>query len=226
MSFTIGMDGPVGAGKSTVANAVAARLGILHLDTGAMYRAVGLTAIRRGVDLKDEQAVTALCRTLRMTVAYADGAQRTQVDGEDVTGSLRLEEVGAAASAVARYAGVRACMVAIQRRLAETTDMLVDGRDICTVVLPNASLKIYLTASAEERASRRHEELKAKGSNESYAQVLRDLQARDAQDMNRAVDPLRPAEDSVIVDTTGLSFAESVERIVSLAEQAGFRTRA
>lgn len=222
MSFTIGMDGPVGAGKSTVANAVSAGLGILHLDTGAMYRAVGLTAIKRGIDLKDEQAVTELCRKLRMSVAYVDGAQRTMVDDEDVSGSLRLEEVGAAASAVARYAGVRTCMVAIQRQLAETTDMLMDGRDICTVVLPNASLKIYLTASAEERARRRYEELKAKGSDESYEQVLRDLQARDAQDMNREIDPLRPAEDSVIVDTTGLSFDESVQKIIALAEAAGF----
>ena len=216
MALSIALDGPVGAGKSTIADEVARRLGILHLDTGAMYRAVGLSALRRGLDIQDEAAVTAMCRALRITVSCGPGGQRTLVDGEDVTHLLRTEDVSLAASAVARYAGVRQAMVTLQQQLAATTAMLVDGRDIGTNVLPDATVKIYLTASAEERARRRHVQL---GGTESYEQVLADLLRRDDQDMHRAVSPLRVAEDAVVVDSTELDFNQTVEEILALVKE-------
>ena len=198
MVLNIAMDGPVGAGKSSIADAVAKRLGILHLDTGAMYRAIGLTALEKGVPVQDEQAVTALCQALSMTVGHAADGQHTLVDGRDVTGFIRTPEVSMAASTVAKYAGVRAAMVALQRRLAQETPMLVDGRDIGTRVLMNAPVKIFLTASAEERARRRYQEMRNKGMEANFDDVLRDLRARDEQDTHRAVDPLRAAEDAVL----------------------------
>ena len=216
MALSIALDGPVGAGKSTIADEVARRLGILHLDTGAMYRAVGLSALRRGLDIQDEAAVTAMCRALRITVTYGPGGQRTLVDGEDVTHLLRTEDVSLAASTVARYAGVRQAMVALQQQLAATTAMLVDGRDIGTNVLPDATVKIYLTASAEERARRRHVQL---GGTESYEQVLADLRRRDDQDMHRAVSPLRVADNAVVVDSTELDFNQTVEEILALVKE-------
>ena len=219
MPLNIAMDGPVGAGKSTIADEVARRLGILHLDTGAMYRAVGLTALKRNVDLQDEEAVTALCRNLDMTVGYENGGQRTLVDGEDVTAYLRTEQVSMAASCVGKYRGVRQAMVALQQKIASTTDMLVDGRDIGMVVLPNATLKIYLTASAEERARRRWIQLQEKGGSDTFEQVLEDLKQRDWQDMNREVDPLRQADDAVLVDSTNMQFEETVAHIVALVEE-------
>lgn len=218
MPLNVAMDGPVGAGKSTIADEVARRLGILHLDTGAMYRALGLAAIRQGIDMQDEDAVTALCRQADITVRYEDGGQRTLVDGEDVTAHLRTQEVSMAASAVSRYRGVRQAMVALQQKLAATTDMLVDGRDIGTVVLPQATIKIYLTASAEERARRRWVQLQEKGAADTFEQVLEELRQRDWQDMHREVDPLRQAEDAVLVDSTGLQFEQTVEKILSLVE--------
>ena len=149
MRLSVAIDGPVGAGKSTVADEVARRLGILHLDTGAMYRALGLTALRRGIDPGDETAAVDLCRNLKLSVLHEADGQHTLADGEDVTGLIRTPEVSMAASTVSRYAEVRKEMVRIQQRLAAETDMLLDGRDICTTVLPNATAKIYLTASAE-----------------------------------------------------------------------------
>lgn len=217
--LNIAMDGPVGAGKSSIADAVAKRLDILHLDTGAMYRAVGLTALEKQVDVSDEQAVTALCETLRIAVRHGEDGQHTLVDGRDVTGMIRTPEVSMAASTVAKYQGVRTAMVALQRRLAAETPMLVDGRDICTRVLPDARVKIFLTASAEERARRRYLEMTVKGMAADYETVLRELRARDAQDMNRAVDPLRPAEDAVTVDTTSMSFEEVVTEILRIVAE-------
>ena len=219
MVLNIAMDGPVGAGKSSIAKEVAKRLGILHLDTGAMYRAVGLSAIRNGVDLQDEAAVTAHTREISVAVAHSAEGQRTILGGEDVTGLIRTPEVSMAASTVGKYAGVRREMVAIQQKLAASTPMLVDGRDICVRVLPNAPVKIFLTASAEERARRRWNELKDKPDAPSYEEVLRDLRARDEQDMNREVDPLRPTEDAVIVDTTEMNFEQVVQYILNIVEE-------
>ena len=150
MRLNVGIDGPVGAGKSTVADAVAAKLGILHPDTGAMYRALGLTALRRNMDVQDEQAIVDLCNSLNFAVTHEADGQHTFVEGEDVTGLIRTQEVGMAASTVSRYAEVRKAMVRLQQKLASETDMLLDGRDICTTVLPDATAKIYRTASAEE----------------------------------------------------------------------------
>ena len=219
MVLNIAMDGPVGAGKSSIAKAVADRLGILHLDTGAMYRAVGLSAIRAGVDLQDEAAVTAHTKQIDVAVAHAPTGQRTIVDGEDVTDYIRTPEVSMAASTVGKYAGVRREMVAIQQKLAASTPMLVDGRDICVRVLPNATVKLFLTASAEERARRRWNEMKDKPDAPSYEEVLRDLRARDEQDMNREVDPLCPTEDAVIVDSTEMNFEQVVQYILNIVEE-------
>lgn len=220
MPLNIAIDGPVGAGKSSIASAVAAKLGILHLDTGAMYRAIGLTAIRKGIDLRNEQAVTAHCNEVDLKVLYGENGQITMADGEDVTGLLRTEEVSMAASTVSKYAGVRKAMVAIQQKLARETDMLLDGRDIGTVVLPNATAKIFLNATPEERAQRRFLELQKKGTTDTYEQVLEDLKRRDDQDMNREVDPLRCAEDATELDTTHMSFDEVVDAILNIVKEA------
>ena len=219
MRLNVGIDGPVGAGKSTVADAVAARLGILHLDTGAMYRALGLTALRRGIDTQDEQAIVDLCLGLNVSVSHEKDGQHTFVEGEDVTGLIRTPEVSMAASTVSRYAEVRRAMVKLQQKLAAETDMLLDGRDICTTVLPNATAKIYLTASAEERARRRWKEMREKGQEEPFEAVLAQVRARDEQDMNRPVEPLRQAEDAVLVDSTSLSFDEVVDAIIAIVEE-------
>ncbi|MBR5960663.1 MAG: (d)CMP kinase [Clostridia bacterium] len=219
MRLNVGIDGPVGAGKSTVADAVAAKLGILHLDTGAMYRALGLTALRRNMDVQDEQAIVALCNSLNFAVSHEADGQHTFVEGEDVTGLIRTQEVGMAASTVSRYADVRKAMVRLQQKLASETDMLLDGRDICTTVLPDATAKIYLTASAEERARRRFLELQKKNSTETYEQVLEEVIKRDEQDMNRPVEPLRQAEDAVLVDSTNLTFDEVVDTILRIVEE-------
>ena len=219
MVLNIAMDGPVGAGKSTIADEVAQRLGILHLDTGAMYRAVGLTALKQGIDITDEEAVTRLCEGLTVDVAHDAGGQRTLVNGEDVTDSLRTEAVSMATSKVATYGGVRRAMVAAQQRMAQETDMLLDGRDIGTRVLPDATIKIFLTADARERARRRYQQLKEKGVEADFDEVLADLRRRDAQDSGRAIDPLRAADDAVIVDSTDLDFEQTVAKIVELVEE-------
>ena len=219
MRLNVGIDGPVGAGKSTVADAVAAKLGILHLDTGAMYRALGLTALRRNMDVQDEQAIVALCNSLNFAVTHEADGQHTFVEGEDVTGLIRTQEVGMAASTVSRYAEVRKAMVRLQQKLASETDMLLDGRDICTTVLPDATAKIYLTASAEERARRRFLELQKKNNPETFEQVLEEVIKRDEQDMNRPVEPLRQAEDAVLVDSTNLTFDEVVDTILRIVEE-------
>ena len=209
----------MGAGKSSVADAVAARLGILHLDTGAMYRALGLTALRKGMDVQDEQAVVDLCRHLGVSVRHEADGQHTLVQGEDVTGLIRTPEVSMAASTVSRYAEVRKEMVRIQQQLAAETDMVLDGRDICMTVLPNATAKIYLTASAEERARRRFLEMQEKGQPDSFEKVLEDLRKRDEQDMNRPVEPLRQAPDAVLVDSSDLTFDETVDAILAIVEE-------
>jgi len=220
--LNIAIDGPVGAGKSTIADAVANRLGILHLDTGAMYRAVGLAVLAAGVDVQDEEAVSALCEAgkILVDVRYENGAQVTLVNGRDVTGSIRSQEAGTAASAVSRYAAVRRMLVKRQQELARTQPMLMDGRDIGTVVLKDAPVKIYLTATPEARAMRRLKQLHEKGETPEFAEILAEVNARDDQDMHRAVDPLRQAEDAVVVDSSELTFEETVQAILRLVEAA------
>lgn len=216
--YTIAMDGPVGAGKSSVADGVAQKLGILHLDTGAMYRAFAWYAIQQGIALDDEKALTALTQKMMPEVRYENGAQRTLIDGKDVTGLIRTPEVSMAASSVSKFAGVRKAMVAAQQALAKKQSVLLDGRDIGTVVLKDATLKIYLTASAEVRAQRRFDELQKKGDPSTYEEVLADVIRRDEQDMNREVDPLRPAEDAQILDSSELTQEQVVEEIVRRVE--------
>ena len=220
MPLTIAMDGPVGAGKSTIADAVAEKLDILHLDTGAMYRAVGLGVMDKGGDIYNEEEVCALLENeLSITVAYENGAQKTLLCGEDVSSRIRTQEAGTAASAVSRYAGVRTKMVALQQEIAKSQPILMDGRDIGTVVLPDATVKIYLTASDEERATRRMNQLREKGDNTPFETILAEVRARDYQDMNREVTPLRRADDAILVDSSHMTFDETVQHILNLVEE-------
>lgn len=218
MPMNIAIDGPVGAGKSSIADQVAQRLNILHLDTGAMYRAFGLYALRSGTDLASEAALSALAEEVDVQVKYENGAQRTLLFGEDVSELIRTGEVSAAASAVSKWPAVRRRMVRAQQEMARTADMLIDGRDIGTVVLKDSPCKIFLTAAAEERARRRYLQQLEKGDTTPYEQVLRELNARDEQDMNRKTDPLRQAEDAVLVDSTDMTQEETVEAIVRIVE--------
>lgn len=218
MPMNIAIDGPVGAGKSSIADQVAQRLNILHLDTGAMYRAFGLYALRSGADLSSEAALSALAEDVDVQVKYENGAQRTLLFGEDVSKLIRTGEVSAAASAVSKWPAVRRRMVRAQQEMARTADMLIDGRDIGTVVLKDSPCKIFLTAAAEERARRRYLQQLEKGDTTPYEQVLRELNARDEQDMNRKTDPLRQAEDAVLVDSTNMTQEETVEAIVRIVE--------
>ena len=217
--FSIAIDGPAGAGKSTVAKAVAAELGAMYLDTGAMYRAFGLYMLRRGAT-HDPEAIVAAVNDVDITVTFVDGAQHILLGGEDVTQAIREPEVSMAASAISAVPEVRERMVALQRRIAEGHSVIMDGRDIGTKVLPNATLKIFLTASVEERARRRCLELEQKGMPEPYEKVLREMQERDYQDTHRAASPLRPADDAVTVDTTNNTLEESVAEIRWLALEA------
>lgn len=220
MPLTIAIDGPVGAGKSTISDAVAARLGILHLDTGAMYRAIGLCALEKGIDPQNEEAVGRLCQEGRaqVDVRYENGAQITLLNGRNVSNAIRTQEAGTAASAVSRYAAVRSMLVRRQQEMAQGQPMLLDGRDIGTVVLPHATVKIFLTASPEIRAQRRMAQLREKGDQTPFEQILAEVNARDLQDTTRALTPLRQAEDAVVVDASALSFDETVNAILSHVE--------
>ncbi len=213
MSYkSIALDGPSGAGKSTLARKLAEALGYLYVDTGAIYRTVGLAAARAGADLSDAGAVTALLPGLGIDLRHGgDGVQRMFLDGEDVSEAIRRPEVSEYASRVSAIPEVRAFLMEMQRALARRQDVVMDGRDIGTAVLPAADVKIFLTASAEDRARRRYEELVQRGNDTDYDTVLRDIVARDARDTGRAAAPLRRAEDAVLVDTTGNTLEQSFE---------------
>jgi cytidylate kinase len=218
MPLNIAIDGPVGAGKSSIAHEVARRLGILHLDTGAMYRAVGYAALSRHIAPEDENALEKMLGEITIEVRYGDGKQQTLINGTDVSPLIRTPEVGMAASTVSRFGAVRSRMVEMQRDIAKKIDMVVDGRDIGTNVLPDAMIKVYLTASPQERARRRYMELKESGGTDDYEAVLQDLQRRDLQDTTRLINPLRPAEDAVILDSTDLDKEQVVQRILGVVE--------
>lgn len=208
--FSIAIDGPSGAGKSSLSRKLAESLGFIYADTGAIYRTVGLAAHRRGIDCKDAQAVCAMLPEIKIELRYnEEGEQRMYLDGEDVSREIRLPEISICASDVSALPQVRAFLMQMQRGLAESSNVIMDGRDIGTVVLPNASLKIFLTASAEARAQRRLLELESKGVKTDFASVLKDINYRDQQDSNRAAAPLRAAEDAVIVDTSEIDFEQS-----------------
>lgn len=214
--ISVAIDGPSGAGKSTLAKRLAKELGYLYVDTGAMYRSIGLFALRQGVDPKDEAAVTALLPQIQIELRYVNGAQRVLLCGEDVSEAIRAEEVGMATSAVSAHPPVRAFLLELQRGMARTHDILMDGRDIGTVILPNASVKIFLTTSAEARATRRFRELQEKGVDTDFETVLEDIRRRDYQDSHRATAPLRQAEDAVLVDTSEMDLEESFQALKSL----------
>ena len=217
--ISVAIDGPSGAGKSSLAKRLAKELGYLYVDTGAMYRAIGLYAKRAGADTKNAAAVEALLPEVRVELKYVDGAQRVLLCGEDVSEAIRAEEIGMAASDVSAHPAVRRFLLDTQRNMALTHDLLMDGRDIGTVILPNATVKIFLTASPEARAKRRMLELQQKGQPAEYDTVLEDIRQRDWQDTHRETAPLKQAEDAVLVDTTELDFEESFQTLKNLILQ-------
>lgn len=212
----IAIDGPSGAGKSTIAKALAAELRYVYVDTGALYRAVGYAVLRAGKDPQNAEDVVSLLPALQVELTYRDGAQHVLLDGEDVGDRIRTPEVSMAASAVSALPPVRQFLFELQRDLARKNNVIMDGRDIGTVVLPHADVKIFLSASAEERARRRLEELREKGLSVTFDEVLEDMRQRDYNDSHRAAAPLRPADDAVLVDTTGNTLAQSVEQMKQL----------
>ncbi len=207
---SVAIDGPAGAGKSTLARRLAAELGYIYVDTGAMYRAIGLYALRAGKDPKDNEAVNALLPEIELRFAFIDGEQHIYLKNEDVSTAIRTEQVGMAASAVGANPAVRAFLLELQREMAKKQDVLMDGRDIGTVVLPDAAVKIFLTATPEARAVRRWKEYRQKGTEVSYEKVLEDVKQRDDQDIHRAAAPLRQAADAVLLDTSELDFEQSL----------------
>ena len=217
--ISIAIDGPGGAGKSTLARRLAQELGYIYVDTGAMYRAIGLYALRAGVSTKDEAGVTALLPQINLELRYVDGAQVILLNGEDVSAAIRAEEVSMAASNVGAHPPVRAFLLQTQRDMAKACNVLMDGRDIGTAVLPDATLKIYLTAPAEVRAARRVAQLAEKGTAADFAEVLEDINRRDWQDMHREIAPLRQAEDAVLVDTGALDLEQSFQALMNLIRE-------
>ena len=219
---SIAIDGPAGAGKSTLARRLAKELGYIYVDTGAMYRAIGLYALRAGADPADRAAVEPMLPEISLRLENQAGEQKIFLNGEDVSAAIRAEQVGMAASAVAAIPAVRAFLLELQRGMARAQNVLMDGRDIGTVILPDASVKIFLTASPEARARRRWLENKAKGIEEEYEAVLEDVKKRDYQDSHRAAAPLRQAEDAILVDTSELDFDQSFETLKKIiAEKLG-----
>ncbi len=217
--ISIAIDGPGGAGKSTLARRLAQELNYIYVDTGAMYRAIGLYALRAGVSTKDEAAVAALLPEIRLELRYVDGTQVILLNGEDVSSAIRAEEVSMAASNVGAHPPVRAFLLQTQRNMAKENDVLMDGRDIGTAVLPDATLKIYLTAPAEVRAARRVAQLAEKGTVAELAEVLEDINRRDWQDMHRDIAPLRQAEDAVLVDTGEMDLEQSFQTLLGLIRE-------
>ena len=218
MAFNIAIDGPAGAGKSTIAKALASELGFVYVDTGAMYRAMAYYFLQQGIDKDDEAAITAAADGADVTIRYEDGAQQVSLNGENITRSLRTEQVGNMASATSIYPAVRTKLVALQQKLAKTTDVIMDGRDIGTCVLPDAQVKIYLTASVETRAKRRYMELIEKGEPADLEKIAADIKERDHRDMHREMSPLRQAEDAVHVDPSEMSIVAVVSAIRAIAE--------
>lgn len=216
----IAIDGPAGAGKSTIARALAKRLGYIYVDTGALYRAVAYSAVCYGMPPTDEAAVAVLLPAMNVRLGYVEGEQRVFVNNTDVTDHIRTPEMSRAASDVSAFPSVRAFLLELQRKIAAENNVVMDGRDIGTVVLPNAQIKIFLTASPEDRARRRTLELEQRGTPQPYEDVLKDVTQRDYNDSHRAAAPLCKAEDAILVDTTGNTLEQSMERLTSVVEQA------
>lgn len=220
MSMNIAIDGPAGAGKSTIAKRLAKELGFIYVDTGAMYRAMAYYFLTNGIEAEDEAAIAAACPQVDVTITYENGEQQVVLNGENVNGVIRNEEVGNMASASSVYPVVREKLMEMQRQLAATSDVIMDGRDIGTCVLPNAQVKIYLTASSATRAQRRYDELTAKGVSCDLEAIEKDIIERDYRDMHRETAPLKQAEDAVLVDSSYLNIDEVVAKIRSIYEAA------
>lgn len=219
MSYSIAIDGPAGAGKSTIAKRIAKELQFIYVDTGAMYRAMAIYFMKQNIDSSDEQAINAGCKNVDITIEYLDGEQQVILNGENVTSMLRTEAVGKMASKTSIYTEVRSKLVDLQRKLAKTSNVIMDGRDIATTVLPDAEVKIYLTASVEARATRRFEELKSKGENPNFEEIKADIENRDYADMHRKISPLKQAKDAILVDSSNMTIEDVVNKVVEIKNQ-------
>lgn len=220
MSMNIAIDGPAGAGKSTIAKRLAKKLGFIYVDTGAMYRAMAYYFLQHNIDAKDENAIAAACPDVDVTITYENGEQQVLLNGENVNGVIRNEKVGNMASSTSVYPVVRKKLVELQRQLAKSADVIMDGRDIGTCVLPDAQVKIYLTASSATRAKRRYDELTEKGVSCDLAEIEKDIIDRDYRDMHRETSPLRQAEDAVLVDSSEMNIDEVVDAIYQVYSEA------
>lgn len=214
--FSVAIDGPAGAGKSTIARTAAAEFGFIYVDTGALYRTIALACIECGADVQDADAVTALLPQLQIRLVYQDAVQRVLLNDRDVSDMIRTEQVSMSASLVSRIPGVRAFLLHLQRQLAQEQSVIMDGRDIGTVVLPEANVKIFLTASPESRADRRLLQLQQQGEKADYEAIYRDIVQRDEQDMHRVVAPLTQAEDAVVLDTTEMTLEQSIRAVCGI----------
>ena len=219
MGYNIAIDGPSGAGKSSLSRAAAEEIGFMYIDTGALYRTIGLYVYRNKISAEDESAVASALSEININIKFVDGCQHVFLNGSDVSEDIRIHEVSDYTSKVSAFACVREFLLRTQRELAEKYDVIMDGRDIGSVVLPDAELKIYLTASAEERAKRRFDELAAKGQDVKYETVLHDVIERDFRDMNRKTAPLKVADGAVVVDTTGNTFKQSLKELTDIIKE-------
>ncbi len=217
--INVAIDGPAGAGKSTIARAAAKELSFIYVDTGALYRAVGVYCLRNNIVTNDAEGVGAVLDKIVVELKFIDGVQHVYLNGDDVSTEIRLPEASMAASNVSAIPSVRAFLFDLQRNIAAKNNCIMDGRDIGTVVLPNAQVKIFLTADPEERAMRRFKELQEKGSNVTYEEVLEDLKVRDYNDSHREIAPLKPAEDSVTINTTGNTLEESINMVIDTIKE-------
>lgn len=219
MGFRVAIDGPSSAGKSTIAKKIAERKSFVYIDTGAMYRAMGYFFLNSGVDLKDEEVISKMVNDIKIEITYEEGIQQVILNGENITSVLRKEEVGSAGSIVSTYMKVREKLVELQQDLAKKESVVMDGRDIGTVVLKDAEVKIYLDASSHTRALRRHKELLEKGIDKTLEEVEKDLEERDYRDMNRKVSPLKKADDAIVIDTSNMPIDEVVEKILEIIDK-------
>ena len=223
MSYRIAVDGPAGAGKSTIAKSIAKKLGIIYVDTGAMYRAMALFMLQNHIAPNEAEKISEACQNADISIAYENGEQVVLLNGQNVNGLIRTEEVGNMASASSVNRDVRVKLVELQQKLASTTSVIMDGRDIGTCVLPDAEVKVYLTASSKVRAQRRYDELIKKGETCDFDQIEKDIIERDERDMTREISPLKQADDAILVDSSDMTVDEVIDCIIRLVEKAGCR---
>ncbi len=224
-TYNIAIDGPAGAGKSTIARKAAEKLGFIYVDTGAMYRAMALYLLRKGIDRNDEKAIEAACREMEISLQYCDNVQQVLLNGENVSGLIRTEEVSSMTSSISVYGPVRRKLLELQRELARTRNVIMDGRDIGTCVLPDAQTKIYLTASSHVRALRRFKELEEKGQMCNLEEIEQDIIERDYRDMHRDIAPLKQAADALVIDSSQMTIGQVVEAILEAAGKRGLEDK-